>query len=47
MWPEANGELEKIKLDNKKIFDDRLAPPAALIDSGWDGQTKDREIMQV
>ncbi len=44
VWPEANGDLKKIKLDSKKIFDDPQAPPEAIIDSGWDGQTKDREI---
>ncbi len=23
VWPAANGDLEKLKLDSKKIFDDR------------------------
>ncbi len=37
VWPSANGDLEKIKLDGKKIYDDPLMPPAAIIDSGWAG----------
>ncbi len=42
--PEANGDLKKVKLDSKKIAGVQLPPPEALIDSGWSGQTKDREI---
>ncbi len=44
VWPEENGDLKKIKLDSKKIFEDRTAPPEAIIDGAWDGQVQDREI---
>ena len=44
VWPQENGNLKKVKLDSKKIFEQERTPPATTIDSGWSGQAKDREI---
>ncbi len=44
VWPEANGDLEKVKLDSKEIASDQRPPPQATIDGGWSGQLEDRQI---
>ncbi len=36
-WPDANGNLRKIKIGPKTIFNDPQAPPEATIESGWHG----------
>ncbi len=44
VWPEENGDLEKLKLDSKEIHDAPQVPPEATIEGGWNGQLKDRQI---
>ena len=39
-WPSANGELKKVKLDKKTIFDQRRAPTVTTIDSDWKATSK-------
>ena len=43
-WPASNGNLKKVKLGEETIFEQELPPPSATINSGWEGEPKDRTI---
>ena len=43
-WPSSNGGLKKIKRGGDTIYDQLSAPPALLVDSGWEGAEDRRRI---
>jgi len=43
-WPSTNGYLKRVKVNTATIFDQRQSPPSTVIESGWKGKIKNRQI---